>query len=255
MPAPDSGAEDERPPAGRRGGTALEARTLEPNLVDYEATVRDFRWKEARRALDGLPGGRLNIAHEAVDRHAAGERAGRVAIRWLGRRGERRELTYAELADEAARFAGALRALGVGRGDHVFALTGRIPELYSTVLGTLRYGAVFSPLFSAFGPEPVQQRLALGEGKALVTTPSLDRRKVAPVRDRLPALKPVLVITALGEEVPEGTAAWRALVDAASPEPVARTRPEDPALLHFTSGTTGRPKGALHVHDAIVAHS
>ncbi len=225
-----------------------------PNLTDYSAARAAFSWEQARRWLDGLPGGGLNIAHEAVDRHAAGPRRDHVALRWLGRRGGRRDLTYSELAEASNRFANVLHDLGVQRGDTVFALMPRVPELYVAALGTLKHGSVFSPLFSAFGPEPVRERLDRGEGRVLVTTESLYRRKVASVRESLAGLRHILV-TGGGEEAPPGTEALGARLTAASLDwEIAPTQPQDPALLHFTSGTTGRPKGALHVHEAVVAH-
>jgi acetyl-CoA synthetase len=92
-------------------------------------------WDEARARLDGLPGGGLNIAHEAVDRHAAGPRAERVALRWLGADDTRRDISYRELAALSSRFANVYRSLGVAKGDAVFVLCGRIPELYAAVLG------------------------------------------------------------------------------------------------------------------------
>ena len=105
---------------------------VEPHLVDYERARATFSWEAARRELDGLPGGRgLNIAHEAVDRHAAGPRRDHVALRFLGRRGDVRELSYATLRDESSRFANLLCALGVGKGERVFSLAGRIPKLTS----------------------------------------------------------------------------------------------------------------------------
>jgi acetyl-CoA synthetase len=227
-----------------------------PNLADYESACRGFSWEAARRSLDGLPGGGLNIAHEALDRHLSGPARDRVAIRWLGRTDERRDFTYAQLARLSARFASVIDRLGVEPGDRVFSLAGRIPELYVAALGTLKRGAVFSPLFSAFGPEPIQARLAIGEGHVLVTTASLYRKKVAAIRASLPALKHVVVVPDSGESAPPaGTRNWNELMAEADERfPTARTRPEDPALLHFTSGTTGRPKGALHVHEAVVAH-
>jgi acetyl-CoA synthetase len=222
-----------------------------PNLVDYPEACRTFSWRESRGALDGLPGGGLNIAHEAVDRHAAGSRRDRVAIRWLGRDGSRRDLTYGDLRDQTNRFANALRTLNVGRGDVVAAMTGRVPELYVAAFGALKIGAVFSPLFSAFGPEPVQSRLAIAKARVLVTTGALYDRKVRPIRHRLPCLEHVLLL----DRDEAGARALGPLVDAASPDfTIPYTAPEDLALLHFTSGTTGTPKGAMHVHDAVVAH-
>ena len=226
-----------------------------PNLIDYQREYARFDWAQAWKLLDGLPGGKgYNIAHEAVDRHAAGPRSAKVAIRWLGKAGERRELTYRDLAEATNRFANALHSLGVRPGERVFVLMGRLPELYVAVLGALKARCVVSPLFSAFGPEPIATRVEMGEGRVLVTTPALYRRKVESVRASLPGLSHVILV---GEEVIEGAGlhSWLSLVETASADfNIAPTDPEEMALLHFTSGTTGRPKGAVHVHAAVVAH-
>ena len=228
-----------------------------PNLADYDHTCHHFTWDSARLMLEGLPGGRgLNIAHEAVDRHAAGPLANHLALRWIGKNGTIWDFTYATLRNETNQFANVLKGLGVGKGDRVFALMGRTPELYVTALGTLKNRSVFSPLFSAFGPEPIHARLSLGEGKVLVTTESLYRRKVAGIRERLPKLEHVILVSEAVEpaNVP-GTRDWNALMAEAEEDfEIPPTNPEDMALLHFTSGTTGRPKGAIHVHEAVVAH-
>ena len=241
--------------ADRRIRKDPSAAALTPNLLDYEQARATFSWSAARALLDGLPAGRgLNIAHEAVDRHVAAGRGDRCALRWLGRHGERRELSYADLAAGSNRFASGLAQLGVKPGERVFACSGRIPELYVALLGTLKLGAVFCPLFSAFGPEPLRQRLALGEGRVLVTTPTIYRRKIAGLRDQLPDLAHVL-LTGEGAEDAAGVLALEPLLAAQSGEwEIPATDPESPALLHFTSGTTGTPKGAVHVHEAVVAH-
>jgi len=226
-----------------------------PHLADYAKERARFSWKEAERSLEGLPGGRgLNIAHEAVDRHAAGPGASRVALRWLGRRGEVRDIPFCLLRAETSRFANLLVRLGVAPGERVFSLTGRIPQLYAAALGTLKRGAVFCPLFSAFGPEPIRQRLALGRGRVLVTSERLYRRKVEPLRGGLPDLEHVLLVDA-GHPPAPGTLDLGALMRESSEHfEIPPTDPEQMALLHFTSGTTGRPKGAIHVHRAVVAH-
>ena len=222
----------------RAGGQAVA-----PNLADYAAVRAGFSWDAARRSLEGLPGGGLNIAHEAVERHA---RADRVAFRFLSTEDAQRDGSYAELSRLTSRFANLLRGLGVGPGERVFVLSGRIPELYIAVLGGLKNGSVVSPLFSAFGPEPIATRVRLGEGRVLVTTRELYRRKVAKVRAELPTLEHVLEVD---------TSEFARLMDEASEEfETARTAAEDMALLHFTSGTTGRPKGAVHVHGAVLTH-
>jgi acetyl-CoA synthetase len=223
------------------------------NLTDYGTAVREFSWDRARAELDGLPGGRgLNIAHEAVDRHAAGPRAGTVALRCVAKDGSVSQFSYADLARQTSRFANLLRTLGVGRGDRVFTLLGRVPELYIAVLGTLKNTSVAAPLFSAFGPEPIRERLRLGDAKVLVTSPELYLRKIAPIRDSLPGLAHVLVTGEAPE--PATTELADALASCSEDFVIPATDPEDMALLHFTSGTTGKPKGAVHVHAAVVAH-
>jgi len=228
-----------------------------PNLRDYAEVRAAFSWDQARRELDGLPGGQgLNIAHEAVDRHAAGPLADHLALRWLGKYGAVQDFTYTRLRSLTNRFANVLRALGAGPRDRVYVLAGRIPELYVVALGTLKNRSVFCPLFSAFGPEPVRARLAIGGARVLVTTESLYRRKVAGLRSSLPDLEHVLLV---GDDrrptgVP-GTQDYHALMAGAGDDfAIGPTDPEDVALLHFTSGTTGAPKGAVHVHAAVVAH-
>jgi len=230
-----------------------------PNMVDYAAGRAGFTWEGERRLLDGLPGGRgLNIAHEAVDRHASGQGHDRLALRCLDRHGGRHDVTYGELAGRSNRFANALGALGVHHGERVFVLMPRTAELYVAALGTLKHRSVLCPLFPAFGPEPVRQRLDLGSGRVLVTTPALYRHKVAAIREQLPALSHVLLSAGPQGQSgtwPEGTLDLDAVLAMAGADyEIAPTDPEDMALLHFTSGTTGMPKGAIHVHEAVVSH-
>jgi acetyl-CoA synthetase len=229
-----------------------------PNLTDYENARAEFSWDAARRELAGLPGGSgLNIAHEAVVRHAMNARANHVALRWIGKAGEIRDYTFAELERLTNRFANVLGRLGVKKGDRVFVLAGRIPELYIAALGTLKNRSLFCPLFSAFGPEPIRARMAIGQARLLVTTESLYRRKVAGIRDSIPSLEHILVVKD-GESSGGGAERTqnlgRLMEEASDQFVIGPTDPQDAALLHFTSGTTGTPKGAVHVHEAVVAH-
>jgi acetyl-CoA synthetase len=227
-----------------------------PNLSDYEGVRRDFSWVDSRRALAGLPGGGLNIAFEAVDRHAGGPLADRTALRFVSQANPAQDISYRELAQLTSRFAHVLSALGVARGERLFVLAGRIPELYVAVLGALKCGVVVSPLFSAFGPEPIATRVGLGEGRVLVTTDALYRRKLRDWRERMPSLRHVLLVAQDGGITDEpGTLDLGTLMAAASDHfQVVETSSDDASLLHFTSGTTGTPKGAIHVHGAVVTH-
>lgn len=217
---------------------------------------RTAYWARARDELAGLPGGGLNIAHEALDRWVDAGAGDRVALRWLPKRREAVDLTYAQLAARTNRFARALTALGHGPGVRVASLAGRVPDVHVTALGTLRAGGVFSPLFSAFGPEPIAQRVEIGGIEVLVTTPSLWRRKVAPILDDLASVRTVLV-TGDEPDLPDDPRV-HGLEDVLAAADDARvvhpTAADDLALVHFTSGTTGRPKGAMHVHEAVLAH-
>jgi acetyl-CoA synthetase len=228
---------------------------VRPNLLDYEKVCASFSWDDMRRELEGLPAGRgLNIAHEAVDRHAAGPLRDKIAMRWLGSDSQVRDFTYADLKRQTNRFANILRNLGLGKGDTVCVLAGRIPELYVAALGTFKNTSVFCPLFSAFGPEPVFQRMSRGEAKLLVTTERQYRQKIGQLMERLPTLHHVLLVD-VDDHMTDGLLSFPRLMTEASEEyAIPPTGPEDMAALHFTSGTTGMPKGAVHVHNAVLTH-
>jgi acetyl-CoA synthetase len=216
------------------------------------ATAAPDPWAVARADLAGLPGGGLNLAHEALDRHVDEGRGAAVALRCVAEDGTTRALTYDGLRQETNRFANVLGALGVRRGDVVATMLGRRTEQYVSALGTWRAGAVFAPLFSSFGPAPIRDRLMLGRARVLVVDATINARRIEPLRSSLPDLEHVIVV---GGEAGPGTHSYEALIHQASTlYETARTGPEDVASLHFTSGTTGKPKGAVHVHGAVAMH-
>jgi acetyl-CoA synthetase len=228
-----------------------------PNLADYEQTYAHFSWDTATSWVDGLPGDGFNIAYEAVDRHVAHGRGDHVALRCMAKDGGRADVTYDQLLRRTNAVANGLRTLGIGPGDRVFSLVGRVPALYEALLGTLKARSVFAPLFSAFGPEPVRQRVVIGGGVAILTSAALYRRKIAPVRDEMPTLRHVLLVDDPGPDVSDIAGALflpELLAGQSEQFALEPTGPEDMALLHFTSGTTGTPKAAVHVHGAVVAH-
>ena len=243
----------------------------EPWLVDYDATVASFDWGEAWAGLrsDGQVGrpASVNIADLAVDRHVRDGHGNRVALRFIGLDhddvDDPLDITYAMLARRTNRFADAMRRRGFGPRTGVATLAGRIPDIYVAALGTLKAQGIFTPLFSAFGPDPIAQRLNLGRIKILVTTPLLYRRKVASILDRLPHLELVLVCGSTEDEIgttrangahPRVMSFGAFLTEGSESFEAPPTDPETPALLYFTSGTTGPPEGAIHVHTAVVVH-
>jgi len=235
---------------------SLDTGVFQPHLLEYEKTCAGFTWDKFRYELDGLPGGRgLNIAHEEADHHAAGPRCDHPAIRWLDQDGTVLVLTYADLREQTNRFANVLSWLGVNKGERVFTLTGRVPELYIAALGAWKQTAVFCPLFSAFGPEPICQRLRKGDAKALVTTTRLYRQKVADLREHLPQLTHVLLTDAENDLSGGALSLPQCMAQASGKFVIPPTDPEDMAILHFTSGTTGMPKAAIHVHEAVLTHN
>jgi acetyl-CoA synthetase len=229
---------------------------VRPNIGDYAAFRSGFSWDGARRELDGLPAGGLNIAYEAVDRHAATARSNRVALRWLGKSGATQDFSYSTLSKLSNCFANVLKGLGIRAGERIYILTGRIPELYIAALGVWKNRSVVCTLFSAFGPEPIRARMAIGDARMLITTPMLYQRKIVPILGQLPGLRHVLLVAEAGEQAEiAGTLDFAQLLNQADENfSIAATDPEEPALLHFTSGTTGTPKGAVHVHQAVVTH-
>ena len=227
----------------------------EPHLSDYEKIRSSFSWDNATSELSGLPDRKgLNIAHEAVDRQAESHLKDTVALRFIHKDRSFSDYTYSDLQQQTSKFANVLKKLGVQKGERIFALTGRIPELYITALGTLKSTAVFCPLFSVFGPEPILQRLKKGDASVLLTTSLFFEKKVKQLLEQLPSLRYVILSDAT-DPISDKILSYSKLMEQAGTEfIIPETSPEDMALLHFTSGTTGMPKGALHVHKAVLTH-
>lgn len=233
--------------------TTTKNTTAQPPF-DYEKANTSFSWESIARELSGLPDKKgLNIAYEAIERHT--DRVKKtIAFRFIRKDRSFHDLTYGELQKQTSQFANVLQNLGIQKGERVFSFAGRIPELYITALGTLKYTAVFCPLFSVFGPEPVFQRLSRGDAAVLVTTSILLEKKIKLLIERLPVLR-YIILTDASEHISGKILSFSKLMEAAKTDfIIPETSPEDPALLHFTSGTTGMPKGVLHVHQAVLTH-
>ncbi|GLI85217.1 acetate--CoA ligase [Rossellomorea marisflavi] len=221
------------------------------NLADYDQAYESFDWKEVEKEFSWSETGRVNLAHEAIDRHAETHRKNKVALYY--RDPERNEkYTFADMKKLSNQAANVLKNFGdVEKGDRVFIFMPRSPELYFSILGAIKLGAIVGPLFEAFMEGAVRDRLEDSGAKVLVTTPELLER--VPV-DELPELKHVFLI---GDGVKEDDvhidfmAKFKEASKKLSVEWVDR---EDGLILHYTSGSTGKPKGVLHVHNAMLQH-
>ncbi len=235
----------------------LEDIEVRPNIGEYQDSLSGFSWQEFRSNLDGLPGGGLNLAYEAIDRHAASHKRDKVAMYWEGANGEEEQYTFAQFKELTDRFANVLKRLGVEKGDRVFIFMGRVPELYVAFFGILKVGAIAGPLFSAFGPDPVKDRLEDSGAKALIVTPEL-RGRVSGIIGDLPDLKHIIVVNKNGrssESLAPGDISYEEEMASASPDfRIEPTTEEDYSIMHYTSGTTGKPKGAVHAHMAALQH-
>ena len=227
-----------------------------PNLLDYERAREVFSWKDVKKGLDWFEDGGINIAYEVVDRHLKTPVKDKIALYWEGKNNEKEEYSFHDLSKLSNRFAGALRNLDVKKGDRIFTYLDRIPEQYISLIGALKVGGVIGPLFSAFGPDAVKDRLGDCEARVLITTPRLVKT-VHEVIDELPALEIIIIVNRRNSpyDLKEKEVSYESLMNEASDEfAIERTDKEDYAIIHYTSGTTGKPKGVVHVHEAIMGH-
>ena len=227
---------------------------VKPNLIDYAREYQEFSWDNIANEFDGLPSGGLNIAHEAIDRHANGILADKTALLWLGQNGERKTYSFSQMKKESSKFANVLKNLGLSKGERIFTLSSRLPELYISVIGILKNQNVICPLFSQFGPEPILQRMQRGDAKVLLTTKKLFKKKITSILSELPALRYILLLDSDEDESEMVLSFSRLMGEASDRFEIPPTDPEDMSILHFTSGTTGMPKGVVHVHKAVYTH-
>ncbi len=219
----------------------------------YAERLAGFDWSIAERELGYAPGGPLNIGWHCSDRICALGLGRRAALHWEDFRGRRRTYTFDDLRVLSNTFAAFLREVGIAPGERVCLFMDRVPELYIGFLGILKMGGIAQPLFSAFAEDSLWTRLD-DAGTAAIVTQRKHLGKVRRARARLPQLRRVVVVDAEGLHLEEGETALdlegETRVDWIEVYP---STAETPSVLHYTSGTTGQPKGAQHVHYSIVS--
>ncbi|ESY74163.1 AMP-binding protein [Mesorhizobium sp. LNHC221B00] len=205
-------------------------------LPRYDDAVSRFRIEDEIARLDGDPATGINAYVECCGRHTG---SNRLALRAISAGGELRQFSFDDLADMSGRVGNLLKDLGVGPGDVVAGMLPRIPELVALILGTWRIGAVYQPLFTAFGPKAIEHRLGYSGAKLVVTNPA-NRGKL----DEIESCPRVATILDRDDTLPQGDTDFRAAIAAVSPdcEPVMR-KGSDLFMMMSTSGTTGLPKG------------
>jgi acetyl-CoA synthetase len=223
------------------------------NVGSYEARLEGFDWSIAERELGWKPGEPINIGWHCSDRICARGLADKPALIWEDFSGREKRFSYDDVRALSNTIAAFLQGLGLGSGERVCLFMDRVPELYIGFLGILKMGGIAQPLFSAFGDESLLTRLD-NAGTAAILTQRKHVAKVRKIRDKLPALRHVIVVDAEGGPLREGETAL-AMEELPRVErfEVFPSTAETPSVLHYTSGTTGQPKGAQHVHNSIVA--
>jgi acetyl-CoA synthetase len=223
------------------------------NIGSYEERVKNFDWSIAERELGYKEGEVINIGWYCSDRICRMGKGDRLALLWENAAGEEKRFTYNDIRVYSNSISAFLRKLGLKNGDRICLFMDRIPELYIGLVGILKIGAVAQPLFSAFGDDSLFVRLENAGTSAIITT----RKHVSKVRkiiDRLPNLKHIIIVDHDGKrELKEGENAFSLESEGVEDFEIYATKAESSSLLHYTSGTTGMPKGVQHVHYSLIS--
>ncbi|SGW29592.1 Acetyl-coenzyme A synthetase [Staphylococcus argenteus] len=219
------------------------------NLKDYEETYNNFNWQDLERAFSWNKTGKMNMAYECIDRHVDQGLGDKIALNYKDEY-RKESYSYKEMQRLSNKAANVLsKHASVEKGDRVFIFMSRTPELYFALLGVLKIGAIVGPLFEAFMEKAVVDRLENSEAKVLITNKSLLSRVP---QEKLPHLEKIVVVD---DDVEEDYIDFNTLMKNESDDfDIEWLKPDDGLILHYTSGSTGQPKGVLHVQQAMLLH-
>lgn len=221
------------------------------NLQNYEEVRATFKWEDTYKNFSWNETGKINIAYEAIDRHAEDpSKKDKIALLYSAP-GREEALTFSEISKQSNQFANILTTYGIKKGDRVFLFMPRSPEFYISIFGIFKTGAVAGPLFEAFMEQAVRDRLLDSEARMLITTPDLLER--VPQED-LPHLEKIILVGNRSEDTDTYIDFYEEMEKASDRFDIEWVDLEDGMLIHYTSGSTGKPKGVYHVHHAMVQH-
>ncbi|OPA78546.1 acetate--CoA ligase [Paenibacillus selenitireducens] len=235
---------------GNVQGEIIEVVATKSNMNSYEETYEQFKWEEVEKNFSWFTTGKVNMAHEAIDRHVENGLGAKIALHYSDATRDE-SYSFSDMKAKSNQFANVLRKYGVEKGERVFIFMPRTPELYFSLIGSLKVGAVVGPLFEAFMETAVKDRLEDSAAIAVVTTPALLSRVP---REQLPDLKHVILV---GQDIEagDGIIDFHAEMSEASEDAeVEWLDREDGLIIHYTSGSTGKPKGVFHAHNAMMQH-
>lgn len=224
------------------------------NMGYYEDRVRNFDWSIAENELEYKDGDVINIGWYCTDRICEIGKADKMALIWEGHGDMQKTYTFDELRIATNTIGAFLREIGIENGDRVCLFMDKIPELYIGFLGALKIGAIAQPLFSAFGDESLHVRLDNAETKAIITQKG-HVSKVRKILDQMPYVKHIIIVDYDGRKPLREREIAFSMDKAERVEnlEIFPSKAETPSVLHYTSGTTGQPKGVKHVHYSIIS--
>jgi acetyl-CoA synthetase len=224
------------------------------NIKSYDEKYKTFDWKMSADELEVTKTGQYNIGYLCSDRICEKGLRDKIAMIWEGLSGDVKRFTYNDIRVFSNTFAKFFEDLGLQPGERICVFMDRIPELYISFLGILKRGCIVQPLFSAFGEEALLTRMDDSKASAILTT-KRHAGKVRRIREKLPSLRHIIIVDADDSKGLDKNEIAFSMEKSHKVEKYDsfKAGPETPSVLHYTSGTTGKPKGAMHVHSSVVA--